>query len=139
MDIEEVRAPGTKKVAVDWDENGDPKVGFIIVSKDSKEYRGAAAKQRAAAIRRQAVKKSRIDRTTEEGALEMDNVVQSSEFAVALAVVVDWFGFTQSDGNGGKKPADFSKERVEHMLTVRPTWREEITKALEEPEGFTPS
>lgn len=129
----------TKKVGLEFDDNGEPTLGFVIVGKDSKEYREAASQVRAAAIRRQTNRKTKIDRTTEEGALKLDEVLQENEHTLALAVVVGWFGFTQPDGNGGQSPAEFSKERLDHMFKVKPTWREEVTKALEDSDGFLPN
>ena len=136
LDQVEAFAQSTKKVGVKFDDDGDPTVGFVIVSKDSKQYRDAASLVRAAAIRRQTNKRTRIDRSTEEGALELDSVLQENEFELALSVVVGWFGFTESDGNGGQKPAEFSKDRVAQMFKVKPTWREKVSASLEEEEGF---
>lgn len=137
FDHAEKLAQATKKVGLEFNDDGEPTLGFVIVGKDSKEYREAAAQVRAAAIRRQTNRKTKIDRTTEEGALRLDEVLQENEHALALAVVVSWFGFTEPAENG-HKPALFTKERLDHMFKVKPTWREEVTKALEDSEGFLP-
>jgi hypothetical protein len=136
IDQIEASAQATKKVGVLFNEMGEPTVGFVIVSKDSPEYRDAAAKMRANAIRRQTNRKTKIDRTTEDGAIKLDEILQENEFALATSVVKGWFGFTEPDGNGGQRQAEFSSERAEHILKVKPTWREKITFALEDEEGF---
>lgn len=133
IDLEQIEASAqaTKKVGVAFNEDGEPTVGFIIVGKDSKQYREKAAQLRAKVIRRQANTKEKIDRKTEEGALKLDSIVQSNQHEEAVAVVVGWFGF-----ESGGKPAEFSAELVDKVLKAKPTWREAITLALEDTTGF---
>lgn len=138
LDEVEAIALATKKVGIKFDDDGEPTVGFIIVSKDSKEYRDTAAQVRARAIRRQTNRKTRVDRFTEEGSLQLDGILQENEHELAVAVVVGWFGFTEPQ-DGQQVPASFSKDRVDQMFKVKPTWREKVTMALEEEEGFLTS
>jgi hypothetical protein len=126
--------PSTQRVAVGWDEEGEPQEGFIIVGKDSDEYQRTIAAQRQKAIRRQAVKRTRFDLKTEEGAEQLDNTLRQNEFEVAAAVVVGWFGFTIKG-----QPAPFVKERVTQMLAVRPSWKDRIIAALEDEAAFLKS
>jgi hypothetical protein len=124
----------TFKVAVAFDDNGDATAGFVIVSKDSDQYRSAAHKLRKAGIKRAAVKNQRIDTKTDEGAEQFDNLMQTSELELAVSVVVDWFGFTKGD-----VPAPFDPATVRAALVKRPTWREKITASLENETNFLPS
>jgi hypothetical protein len=112
----------TQRVGITFDDEGEPLVGFVIVSKDSKAYRDTASRLRAAGIKRQANKRSRIDTTTDEGAVE---------FELAFAVVVDWFGFTDKG-----QPVPFNKNVVRQMFEKRPSWRERVSAALEAEENF---
>jgi hypothetical protein len=121
----------TQRVGITFDDEGEPLVGFVIVSKDSKAYRDTASRLRAAGIKRQANKRSRIDTTTDEGAVEFADVLESNEFELAFAVVVDWFGFTDKG-----QPVPFNKNVVRQMFEKRPSWRERVSAALEAEENF---
>jgi hypothetical protein len=132
MELDQVQEePNTQRVAVGWDEEGEPQEGFIIVGKDSDEYQKTIAGQRQRAIRRQAVKRTRFDLKTEEGAEQLDATLRQNEFEVAAAVCVGWFGFTV---NG--QPAQFVKERVVQILAVKPSWKDRILAALEDEAAF---
>lgn len=132
MELDQVQEePSTQRVAVSWDEDGEPTDGFIIVGKDSEEYQRVIAAQRQKAIRRQAVKRTRYDLKTEEGAEQLDSTLRQNEFEVAAAVVVGWFGFTV---NG--QPAPFVRERVTQILAVKPSWKDRILQALEDEAAF---
>jgi hypothetical protein len=121
----------TKKVGVVFNDDNEPVIGFIIKSKDSEEYRSCGARLRASAIKRQAVTSSRIDRSTDEGAVKLDEVLQTNEDELAIAVTVDFFGFTHQG-----KPLEFSKDMVRKIFSKKPTWREKVTAALEDEESF---
>jgi hypothetical protein len=135
MELDQIQEePNTQRVAVGWDEDGEPTDGFIIVGKDSDEYQRTVSAHRQRAIRRQAVKRTRFDLKSEEGAEQLDATLRQNEFEVAAAVVVGWFGFTI---NG--QPAQFSKERVTQILAVKPSWKDRILAALEDEAAFLKS
>jgi len=132
MELDQVQEePNTQRVAVGWDEEGEPTEGFVIVGKDSDEYQKTLGHQRQKAIRRQAVKRTRFDLKSEEGAEQLDSTLRQNEFEMAAAVVVDWFGFTVKG-----QPAPFSKERVVQILAVKPSWKDRIIAALEDEAAF---
>ena len=123
-----------QKVALAYDEDGEPSLGFVIVSKESPQYVKRTHELRTAGIKLQAVKSRRIDSKTDEGAAQLDNLIQSTDLEIAIAVVVDWFGFTK-----GGESAPFDSNLVRKGLIAHPTWREKITTALENESGFLPS
>lgn len=132
MELDQVQEePNTQRVAVGWDEEGEPTEGFIIVGKDSDEYQRTISGQRQKAIRRQAIKRTRFDLKTEEGAEQLDVAMRQNEQEIAVAVTVGWFGFT----NKGE-PAPFVKERMTQILAVKPSWKDRILAALEDEAAF---
>lgn len=122
-----------QKVAVLFDDEGEPLVGFIIVNKDSPQYVKRTHELRAAGIKFQAVKARKLDSKTDEGAAKLDNLIQTTDLEIAIAVVVDWFGFTKAGA-----PAPFDAAKVRAGLVAHSTWREKITQALENEAGFLP-
>lgn len=120
-----------KRVGVAFDDDGNPKSGFVIVSKDATEYRERANELRAAGIQRQANKRTRIDTKTQDGAEEFARILESNDFELAAAVVVDWFGFTRAG-----EPLPFNKNVARQMLEKRPSWAQKISAELENEEGF---
>ena len=122
-----------KKVIFAYDEDGEPKLGFIIVNKDSAQYVQRTHELRAAGIKLQAVKSRKIDSKTDEGAAKLDKLIQSTDLEIAICVVVDWFGFTK---NG--EPAPFDTAKVRQGMMAHPTWCDKVTAALENEAGFLP-
>ena len=122
-----------QKVTFVHDDDGEPALGFIIVNKDSAQYVQRTHELRAAGIKFQAVKSRKIDSKTDEGAAKLDNLIQTTDLEIAIAVVVDWFGFTK-----GGVPAPFDISKVRAGLVAHPTWREKITAALEQESSFLP-
>src|SRR4051812_4354283 len=84
----------TVKVPVLFDEDGEPKAGFLIVGKNSPEYRGANHAIRSEGYQRSAKRKTAIDTATEEGASHLVSLVDGNQGRIALAVAVESFGFT---------------------------------------------
>ena len=121
----------TKKVAVVTNDDGSPAVGFIIVGKDSQQYRDCAKKLRSNGIRRQANKRTRIDTKTEEGALSFGKILEENEYELAVAVVVGYFGFTS-----GGADIPFSEDMTRKLFDKKPSWREKVSAELEAEEGF---
>lgn len=124
----------TQRVGVAFDDEGEPTAGFIIVGKDSKQYRDTERRLKVTAIKRQAVKKQRIDTKTDEGAEQFADLMQKNEEELAVAVVVDWFGF-----KAGGQPAPFSVDGVRKVFKARPSYRDRVNAALENEAGFLPS
>jgi hypothetical protein len=135
FDVDEVLtgnvAEATKKVGVAFGDDNEPTVGFIIVGKDAPPVREAAAKMRAAGIKRQANKRTRIDTKTEDGALAFAEILEENEFELAIAATVGWFGFTR-----GKEALPFDAGVLRQMFIKRPSWRERVSAAMETDEGF---
>jgi hypothetical protein len=122
----------TSQVVLAFDDEGQPKAWFDIVSKDSDQYRNAAEKLRVVGIKRGAAGK-KIDTKTDDGAARLDGIIQRNEFELAVAVVVGWGGF----GAAGQ-PAPLTDEALRKVLTAKPTWREKIIAALEDEASFLP-
>lgn len=121
----------TKKVTLVADEDGNPAVGFVIVGKDSDQYRECAARLRSNAIRRQSNKRSKIDTKTDEGAHALARILDENEFELAASVVVDYFGLTQ----GGVR-VECSDEMTRKLFKAKPSWREKVSAELEAEDGF---
>lgn len=130
-DVLESNVEQTKDVVLVRDDDGKPSVGFIIVSKDSKQYRDKAKLLRSNGIRRQANKRTRIDTKTEDGALAFGEIVEENEYELAVAVVVGYFGLTSKG-----KPVPFSEDMTRKLFNAKPSWREAVSAALEEQDGF---
>lgn len=129
--LDQAQDLGTQKVTVSYDDDGEPKEGFVIVSKDSEQYQQVQALHRQRAIRRQAVKRTRFDLKSEEGAEQLDDTLRKNEHETAVAVTVDWFGWTIKG-----EPAPFNKEHLSQLLKLRPSYRDRILGALEDEAGF---
>lgn len=121
----------TKRVPVTFDAKGDPESGFIIVSRESEQFRAESKRQRIAGVRRGAVKKSQIDTKTEAGAEQLVDLIDENELGIARAVVVDWFGFTRGD-----KPAKFDRATADAVLAKKHGWRAAVIAALDDENGF---
>ena len=124
--------PATLKVAFVKDDEGEAVSGVIILSKDSPEFQAENEAIRVEGIQRSAKRQKAIDTKTEAGALFVAQTIDSNERRLALAVTVGWFGF-----NSEGAPATFDKKVVERMYTKKPTWLDEVTKALDANAGFT--
>ena len=134
LDMIEQSRDATQKVGVMFDSEGEPTAGFVIVGKDSPQYREVTERLRVAGVKRGANHKERIDTKTDEGALEFDRTVQRNEVEIAVAVTVGWFGFVSG---GAEVP--FSQTRLREVFAAKPTWRERVSIALENEAGFLPS
>jgi hypothetical protein len=121
----------TFNVAVIEDADGEPISGFVIVGKNSAEYQAATVAIRAANIKRSAKRAKAIDTSTDEGAATVASTIASNERAIAMAVIVDWFGF-----NSEGQPASFDRSKVEKMLSKFPQWQARVNAALEVDANF---
>jgi hypothetical protein len=135
IDLDSLGTAGeaTQRVGVAFDDDGSPTTGFVIVGKDSHQYRDTAQRLRVSGIKRQAVKAQRIDTKTDEGATAFDQLIQRNEEELAVAVVVGWFGFT-----AGGQPAAFSADNVRKVFKAKPSYREKVSAAMENEAAFLP-
>lgn len=134
FDIANLTAPAarvTHKVPVLFDEDGEPIAGFVIVGKNSDEYRTAWAGVRAEGQKRAAKRKTAIDATTDAGAAQLVGLIDCNQTRMALAVVVDWYGFTSA---GAAVP--FDKGLAAAAIEKYPTWQEKVSAALENDSNF---
>lgn len=119
------------KVSVIDNEDGDAVSGFIIVGKNSTEYQAEDNLIRKENIKRSAKRKTQIDASTDDGATTLVNLMEANAKRLALAVVVDWFGFNK-DG----KAVPFDKTIVSRMFTAYPQWQDKVSAALENDKNF---
>lgn len=133
MDIYNIPAQVTQRVTVGIGDDG-VEYGFVIVSRDSEQYREKNRKLRAGIYQRNAIKKNAIDAKTESGALQLVDLTDQNQLDEAAAVVVDWFGFSKAG-----KPAAFDESAARNALKLRSAWRDAITRALDNEAGFLPS
>ena len=68
---------------------------------------------------------------TDEGADQLVHVIDDNQKRLALAVAVDWYGFTS---NGAVVP--FDKGLIATAFDKYPTWQERVTAALENDANF---
>lgn len=125
----------TSDVVFEYDENGDPKVGFKIVGPDSAQYRAEQELQRREGLKRRVNggKKAK-DFKTEEGQAELDRLTQENLTRNATAVVVDWFGFENDDGTA----MPFDAKLVPAIYEAKVTWRDKVVEAIYQEDAFLP-
>lgn len=127
----DVSVAATFNVAVIVDGNGDPKSGFIIVSKNSPQFQQAAHKIRVEGLVRASKRKSTLDTSSNEGAETMANAINANDLLLAVSVVTGWFGFADKG-----QPAEFSASTAKQMLLKFPTWRQKVLDELDKDENF---
>ena len=128
FDIANLSAPAvraTVDVPVLFNQDGDAIAGIRIVGKNSPEYRTQHHANRAEGYQRSAKKSTAIDAATDEGADELVQVIDSNEKRIALAVAVEWWGFTSG---GVEVPLDRAVLAVAY--DKYPTWIDRVTAAL---------
>ena len=113
------------------DANGDCKSGFVIVGKNSDEYKAATKRIRVEGLQRSAQRKSPLDTSKAEGAETLASAIEANDIAQAAAVVCGWFGFA----NNGVA-AQFDAKTARAMLVKFPTWRQKVLEALEDDANF---
>lgn len=125
----------TTDVVFEYDENGDPKVGFKIVGPDSPQYRAAQERQRKVGLKRRInAGKNAKALKTEEGQAELDRLTQDNLAENATVVVVDWFGFEGDDG----QPAPFDASQIGAIYEAKPSWRDRVIEVLYQEDAFLP-
>lgn len=136
FDIFNLTAPAvrvTKKVDLVYDDEGNATAGFIIVGKDSPEYRNESHAIRTEGTKRSAVLKKQIDTKTDAGAGQLIDLVDNNTQRLAVAVVVGWYGYTN---NGVEVPLD--KALVKAAYDKFSTWEVKVMAALEVDSDFLP-
>lgn len=121
----------TYEVPVIFDKEGESTAFLVIVGKNSNEYLECSKQLRAEGMQRSAKRKTQIDASTFDGAAKLGELIDENMRKTALAVVVDWKGFSK---NG--EPAEFSKDAVQSLLKKFPTWCERINRELENDANF---
>ena len=134
FDIANLSAPAARvtfDVPVLFNQDGDPIAGIRIVGKNSPEYRAEHHATRANGYQRSAKKSTAIDATTDEGADQLVSTIDSNQKRIALAVAVDWYGFTSG---GAEAPLD--RAVLAAAFEKYPTWVDRVTVALENDANF---
>ena len=134
FDISNLSAPAARvtfDVPVIFDADGEPVAGIKIVGKNSEQYRLANNAVRAEGYKKSARRKTAIDASTDEGADQLVHVIDDNQKRLAMAVAVDWYGFTS---NGA--PAAFDKDMIAAAFDKYPTWQDRVTTALENDANF---
>ena len=124
----------TSDVVIAHDEQGNPKVGFKIVGPDSKQYRTEQERQRKIGMKRRVHAGKKDPLKTEEGQAEFDRLTQENITAVAVAVTVGWFGFTDDAG----APLAFDATKLPMLFANHVSLRDKIADAVYQEDAFLP-
>lgn len=124
----------THKVPVLFSEDGAPIAGFIIVGPNSEQLQDHERKLRISNISKASARKTVIDAATEEGAtLVVDNLTEG-DHTRALAVIVGWYGFGETEDSNEDVP--FDEEVTAQLLRDLPMWQKRVLAALEVEQNF---
>lgn len=121
----------TVRVPVLFDDDGEPTAGFLIVGKNSPEYRNVNHAIRSDGYQIGAKKKTAIDTATKEGADQMVKLLDSNKSRITLAVAVETFGFTSGD-----KEIQLSADQKAAAFAKFPTWQDLVVAALDKDADF---
>ena len=125
----------TSDVVFEYDEKGDPKVGFKVVGPDSPQYRAEQERQRREGLKRRINSSKRAQKDkTDEGQAELDRLYQENMTRNAIAVVVDWFGFENDDGTA----AAFDADQLPAIFAAKISWRDKVAEAVYQEDAFLP-
>lgn len=135
MDLASLKEQSSEPIDVPliFNEDGVPTDGFKVVGVNSKQYQDADRAWRLLNVRRAAQQQNRnVSPATEEGAADIIERVDRREEAIALACVVEIYGFTV-DG----KPAPLTSDVLKTIFKARPHWRSKVVAAIEAEQTFT--
>lgn len=121
----------THTVTVMFDDEGNHKAGFEIVSKNSGQYQAAIRETSVGAIKRSQQKNKQIDAKTDDGAGELFDLGENRNMKLAMAVVVGLPGFVDKG-----VPVPVTPQFLKAVFTKFPTWQEKIIAALEADANF---
>lgn len=124
-------AEKTFTLSVLFDEDGNHKAGFEMVSKNSVQYRNAVRNTTVTAIKRAQTKKEQIDAKTDAGAGKVFDLTEDRNRKIAIAVVVGLPGFVS---NG--QPVPVSDQVLNALFDKFPTWQDAIIAQLEKDADF---
>jgi hypothetical protein len=124
-------APATLKVDLLFNADGDAVAGVVIVGKNSDQYRTEKDALSVESVKRGARTATAIDTKTDEGATKLVEVTNEHQQRLALAVVVDWYGFTS-----GGAPAALDKTVLAAAFKKYPTWVDAIQAGLAKDAAF---
>lgn len=127
-------ASTTHKCAVITDIEGNPVAGFVMVGKNSAEYRAIQRELRQEGLQRSAARKQTVDTATPEGAALVISTIDEQNSRTACAVITGWFGF----GADGQE-ATFDKSQLPNIFTQMPAWQDKVLADLEKDGNFMPS
>lgn len=105
-----------------------PTAGFKVVGKNSPQYQAKRRQLAVNGVKRAAVRAKKVDTKTDDGASEIVESIDSNETELAIACVVDWYGFTN--------PAEPNPDALAKVFAARPTWREQVLAAIENDANF---
>ena len=118
-------------VSVLFDEDGNHKAGFEIVSKNSDQYRDVIRATSVTAIKRSQTKKEQIDAKTDKGAGTLYDLGEDRNQKIAMAVVIGLPGFVSA---GQQLPV--TGDVLKALFDKFPVWQEKIIAALEVDANF---
>lgn len=118
-------------VSVLFDDEGNHKAGFEIVSKNSDQYRDVIRATSVTAIKRSQAKKGQIDGKTDKGAGTLFDLGEDRNQKIAMAVVIGLPGFVSAG-----QPLPVTGGILKAMFDKFPTWQDKILAALEADANF---
>ena len=121
----------THTVTVLFDNDGNHRAGFEIVSKNSVQYQDAIRATSVNAIKRGQTKSLQIDAKTDEGAGTLYDLGEDRNMKIAMAVVVGLPGFVDQG-----EPVPVTAAFLKACFTKFPTWQDKIIAALEADANF---
>lgn len=124
-------APATFRVNLIFNKDGEAVSGLICTGKNGKEYRDESHALRAEGTKRGARASTAIDTKTDEGAAQLVALTDENQERLALAVSVDWFGFTSGD-----EAVPFDKKLLAAGFAKFPTWIDAVHAGLEKDAVF---
>ena len=115
-----------------FDDDGKPTDGFKVVTVNSTEYQNADRQWRLINVRKSARRGRNLDAATENGAIELVNLIAKREMAIAAACIKEIYGFTS-----GGAPAPLDEDTLDAIFAARPAWRTKVVAAIEAEQLFT--
>lgn len=124
----------THKCAVITDAEGKPLAGFIMVGKNSSQYRGIQRELRTEGLQKSANRQQPVDTKTPEGAALVIDTIDEQNTRTACTVVTGWFGF---GADGEEVPFDSTK--LPEIFAQMPSWQDKVLADLEKEGNFMPT
>lgn len=125
----ETEATPIYDVPVMFADDATPIAGFKVVGKNSPQYQARRRMLSLDGVKRSAVRAKKLDTKTDDGAAELIDSVENNETQMALACVVDWYGFVN--------PSTLNEDALLKVFKARPSWREKVLSAIEDDANFS--